>query len=223
VGGLPAQVNYNLTSGRGFDHYDAMVFLVHGGAIHDVAPWTSYTSRNYSNYAEFRTSLRGNKDYEYSSYWSGESFKNYILKVVDYGAGKRPGIAELFDGVREARWYYESVTLDVCVLPSRTVGASDLGKTTIRFHYGVLAGTASGSAGCMVSPRFDAMRGSMVRRHNDERRAYDGTFDQGVDQLIAMDHGAAVALYSSRSLSPGGWTNRLVGWVWVIRPGERPL
>ncbi|MBL8621288.1 MAG: hypothetical protein JNK64_08295 [Myxococcales bacterium] len=226
VGGVPAQVNYNLSSGRGFDHYDGMVFLVHNGVIHDVAAWTSYTSRNYSNYDEFRTSLRGNKDYEYSSYKSGKSFINFGLKVVDFGAGKRPGSAELFDGVREARWYYEPTTRDDTEAPSRAVGASNLGKTTIRFHYGdtgkpTSPSTASGSAGCMVSPSYDAMRGSLITIHNNERRAYDGTFDQGIDQLVAMGHRAAVRFHPN--LGFGAWTDRLVGWVWVIRPGERSL
>lgn len=126
----------------------------------------------------------------------------------------------------EPRWYYEPTTRHDTEAPSRAVGASALGKTEIRFHYGntgkpTRPSTASGSAGCMVSPSYDAMRGSLITIHNNERRAYDGTFDRGIDQLVAMDHSAAERFHPN--LGYGAWTDRLVGWVWVIRPGERSL
>ena len=227
---LVAQV-YDLRSGRGYDHFDAVLFFVQGGQIQYAAPWTTFTSHNYADYDDERSSVRGNKDYEYFSYKSGKTFINFALKAVDFGAGARPGIGELFDGVREARWYYETVTRDDTEVPSvAVVGNTSKGKTTIRFHYGNdglqpgLGKTASQSAGCIVSPAFDSMRAFMIDRYNAEFQAYQGVINADLQAIAPLDHGAAKAL-----LGAGGgpsfqeWRDKLVGRVWVIRPGERPL
>ena len=229
VSGNILALNYDIESANGYDHYDAAVFLVHGGEIRFIAPWSTYTSRNYSAYHFQRSSVRGNKDYEYSSYRSGEKeFINYALKVVDFGAGRRLAMNQLFDAVREGRWYFEEETRDDTKLTAGVPTGSGPGKTLIRFHHGLVASTASQSAGCIVSPKYTDLRSNLIQLYVAERVAFypDGAAaaaDADIARLIGIAHDDAESLWRANSVTFAEWAEKLVGWLWIIRPDERPL
>jgi len=89
IGGKLPSLEYKLgkNASRGWDHYDAVLFVIQNGVVHDRFRWSSYTSHKYnpatSNGLNSRSSIRGNSIYRISSYRSGGAFKNFSFKVVD--------------------------------------------------------------------------------------------------------------------------------------------
>ncbi len=247
LSGVPKGFAYDLGPGgaRGFDHFDGELYVVFAGAVQFRMRWNSFTSRGYADYAENRSTVRGNKQYEYFSYRSGRStsnyiscnggapigrpFRNYSLKVVDAGAGKRPGWSQLYDGVREARWYFEQLTRsDTRAAGSVPGGGGDAGKTLIRLHHSVqTGGVACSSARCIVSPSYGRLRSKLASLYDDQRVDLLATHDNEIRKLIGLnDNNDAMRLFEgcdSGGLADGDYNDKLVGRMWIIRPDERPL
>lgn len=242
LSGEPHGFAYDLGPGgnRGFDHFDGELFVVFGGKLEFQMRWNSFTSRTYADYTQNRSTVRGNKQYEYFSYLSGRSgnytscnnvqigkpFRNYSLKVVDAGAGKRHGWSQLYDGVREARWYFEQVTrADVQAAPG--LPNTD-GKTEIRLHHSTSQGGGScSSAGCIVSPSYGRLRSKLASLYDDQHFALLATHDNEIRKLFGLnDNDDAMRLYEgcdSGGLTGANYNDKLVGRLWIIRPDERPL
>ncbi len=221
-GELPA-LAYNLGPGgaRGFDHYDAALFVVKDGAVHAKFRWSSYTSRNYAAGSQLLSSLRGNRQYDFASFRSNSAFINYAFSVVDHGAA--------YDGVREARFYFATpVTADAAAPGANPNGG---GKTLIRIHNGnhgnlapgAAAAGGTGSAGCIVSPSFYDFRDVMITLFQADRVAAAGAPDPHVAQLQGAGSVASGALLAANTVTAAQWNNRLTGSFWAIRPDERPL
>lgn len=270
VGGVPPTLNYDLgpqyapkppqgttwtpqqlseQATRGYDHYDAGLFLVHRGKVvsQRLYRWSSYTSRIYgswdgSSWKQDLSSVRGNARYYYSSYFSGNptanppsgAFKNFTFAVVDYTATPPSTklIADTHDHVAQARFYTgtptppanAATTADPDRLsPDVFVDAN--GKTSIRLHLGSRKGKyGSGSAGCMVSPEYIDMRTDLLKLFEADYGEYFGmgTFDAGVRQVTN-----ATTLAQSETLwktfNRSNWDGKVVGTLWLIRPDERPI
>ena len=247
LSGVPNGFAYDLGPGgaRGFDHFDGELYVVFAGAVQFRMRWNSFTSRTYPDYDEFRSTVRGNKQYEYFSFRSARSttnynscngvqvrkpFRNYSLKVVDAGAGKRPGWSELYDGVREARWYFEQVTRSDVQPAASLPGAAGTtaGKTVIRLHHSVqTGGVACSSAGCIVSPSYGRLRSKLAALYDDEHVDLLTTHDNQIRKLIGLnDNNDAMRLYEgcdADGLADGDYNDKLVGRLWILRPDERPL
>jgi hypothetical protein len=238
---------------RGFDHYDAVLFIVHGGQIRGSFRWSSFTSRDHGTWSggswwESLSSIRGNARYYFSSYRSGGDFKNYTLAVIDanpppYGLDPKPPHAITGhagrDTVQQARFYFGTPNLPN---PNDDILQDHIrmdAKGEIRLHRGSInrgAPTAlipngragTGSAGCLTSPAYVQMRTSLVRLFETEYRKFYGQVDQQVHKLI--QHGAtnqgSQDLYNGivgNGLAQGDWDDKLVGILWLIRPDEPPL
>ncbi len=245
LSGVPTGFAYDLGPGgnRGFDHFDGELYVVFAGAVQFRMQWNSFTSRSYADYAQFRSTVRGNKQYEYFSFRSARStgnynscngvqqqpFRNYSLKVVDAGAGQRPGWNELFDGVREARWYFEPATrADTQTPASIPGGAGDAGKTVIRLHHSVsTGGGACSSAGCIVSPLYGRLRSKLASLYDEEHVDLLARHDTEIRKLVGVnDNDDAMRIYEgcdAGGLTGGNYNDKLVGRLWLIRPDERPL
>jgi hypothetical protein len=208
-----------LTGGPlGFDHYDGVVFVVYEGAVRAQYRWTSYTSRTNAN-AGHLSSIRGNRRYDYASLRGADDFRNYGFGVRDPGAA--------FDGVREARYYFQTPVLgDTAVAPAPPADPG-LGKIDILFHDGSTAGRpGTGSAGCLVSPDINDLRDVLIGwyQHDFEAVNTPGALDTEVARAHGLDRIAAQALWNlPTGLSAANWNNRIRGTCWLIRPDERPL
>lgn len=221
VSGQLAPLVYDLGPGRarGFDHFDGAMFIVKDGVVHRQFRWTSYTSRNYPEGHRYLSSLRGNKRYDFSSFRSGNAFRNYCFKVNDVGAA---GAA--CDCVREARFYFTTpVTRDVD------------GKTEIRIHHAQPTNPngGCGSAGCIVSAgSFYDFRHGMINLFQRNLEGNGGTRDAAMDRLLGADHATSGTIWKRTEgidRSPGPtvtaaeWNNRITGTLWLVRPDERAL
>lgn len=230
VSGVLPYMGYGFAAApSGYDHFDGMLFLVHRDQVQYTARWNSYTSRDQpAAHPEYLSTVRGNKLYEFTSFRSTNAFRNYSLKVVDYGALARSGIAELFDGVREARFYFANPPTPDIAAPNVTpdtpgVNASANGKTVIRFHHSGTVGTGCSSAGCIVSSNYAPLRQRLTVLYNDERALVLGARDTDIDDLETATHGQAEALWNANTVTDAEWNRKIVGYVWIIRPDERSL
>jgi hypothetical protein len=243
VGGTPPPLAYNLSPqyppavpnavrfSRGFDHYDAALFIIHRDRV--VGPrayrWSSYTSRDQGpwdgpGWQESLSSLRGNARYWYSAYRSGGIFKNYTFGVID--ARPSPGGLTpapphttpppdlIADTIADARFYAGTPSppaagaLGAALDPS--VMADPNGKSLIRLHRGSQGDPAgwpgTGSNGCLVSPEYVDMRSELVRRYEDEYRVYYGPHarDAEVHKLLqfATTNAGSEALYNGALPAP---------------------
>jgi hypothetical protein len=219
-GRLPAMA-YNLTRGAsGFDHYDGVAFVVFHQSIITSIRWTSYTSRAHAIGSQSSSSIRGNKQYEYMSYRSGNAFKNYCFKVTDPRAQG--------DWVREARFYFETpVREDKAIAPAIPVDGGP-GKTEIRLHdSNTQATNTTGSDGCVVSANIYELRDAIVRAYQAERWELVGSIDAEVQKVFTRNRAQSQALYNAApamgGLTSAHWDNKLVGTLYLIRPDERPV
>jgi hypothetical protein len=216
---------------RGFDHYDAALFIVHRNGIRGTRlyRWTSYTSRIYgawsgANWRDELSSVRGNARYCYSAYRSTDDFKNFTLAVVDSSAdlthGLRPAPPHdilhnaAVDHVAQGRYYTGTpappapAQADPNALDPR-VWADANGKREIRLHQGNRGGRpGSGSAGCNVSPLFVDMRSDLVGLYESDYREYYGghAVDSEIHKLLtnAATLDASKALWNLGEADPHG-------------------
>lgn len=219
-GELPG-MPYNLGpgGGRGYDHFDGVMFLVIDGQIRTRFRWSSYSSRHYTS--AIRSSLRGNKLYRLRSARSTNTFRNYSFAVVDLG------VTWAQDGVREARFYTDDpVTEDTAIAGTPPSGTGD-GKTAIRLHHSVDGtpgnpGSHCSSAGCLVSPLYSELRTEMIRGYLNELASAgvsDPSLVSDLTSLVGVNQSQSETLYSSGLQ----WGGKIAGFLWVIRSDERPL
>ncbi len=245
---------------KGFDHYDGVLFVIWEGIVQERFRWTSYTSRSAStspnaapaNWSPNESSIRGNYRYDYRSFVSdhlvnnaGADFRNYSLQITDPGLNPN-GIDPAYDGVQEARYYFRTpVAQDVTGGPG---GANSPGKTAIRIHFGNqgAGGGGTGSAGCVVSSNYYALRDVLIERYQAEYAAFHGpgahdaevskahSATMPVGAVGADVHARSMSLWNNSFPAPGAgaapnkltyanWTSKFAGELWVIRPDELPL
>jgi hypothetical protein len=209
-----------LSEGRqGYDEYEGMLFLLNEGEVIGMFPWTSYTSRDYPTEgaeAALLSSIRGNRDYDFSSFRSLKTFINFALKVVD-------SYETSYDGVREARYYFSDPPTDDSAAVGSDPGVA--GKLYIRLHFGEsrAPNDGTGSAGCVVSPFFYNFRDPLIAIHR-ERRTRLGLAADAAGRIFGFDREQSVReLRNPRGVSAAQWNNRIFGVLWVIRPQERAL
>lgn len=240
-GELPP-LDYKLDTGgtRGFDHYDGVLFLLQNGTVRTKFRWSSFTSHDYPVGGQNLSSLRGNLQYDFSSFRSphqspnpsdpansGPRFRNYCFSIVDAGAN--------YDGVRNARFYFSTPVTDDSTAGDPTVGTA--GKKDVRIHRGTRNDTpthpGSGSAGCLVSPNFFDLRNWLIALYEEEYEAINGPGMQDAEVMKAFgtdalcqtlwDNTTANTGPAAQRLTDTNWNSKIVGSLWVIRPDERPL
>jgi hypothetical protein len=201
---------------RYYDHFDAVMFVVHNGAVHAQVRFSTYTSRNYAAGSGSLSSVRGNRRYDIVSYRSGSSaFRNFCFKVTDPSAA--------YDGVREGRYYFTTpVTEDRVAAPANPADPGN-GKTEIRIHDAHDTGNGSGSAGCITSPFYFTLRDHLIDRQQVDHEALNGpgTQDAQLAQLHGLGRQQTQNAWTNNSVA--NWPNKIFGTLWVIRPDERPL
>jgi hypothetical protein len=233
---VPLADEYNTAYNKGYDQYDGMLFLVYGGdvntsrhteivnpnkrkvdhpKIHAGWRWTSYTSRIHTggtSPAEVRlkSSMRGNKEYDYQSIKADSAYKNFAFNVVDR--------YETYNGVSEARYYFENPVADDSVAPGHV--PSDDGKTSCYFHRGDQIGDDTGSGGCLVSPLYFELLHTLAQIERDSREllgdAIPGWLTLILDNSLYLLDPASQ--YSA--ITDIQWNNQLKGTVWLIRPEQ---
>lgn len=227
VSGQLPPMNYNLGPGgpRGFDHLDGALFIIKDGRVHQKFRWNSYTSRDNPPGSQELSSLRGNKEYEFSSFRSTNAFRNYSFAVRDRGAA--------YDGVREARFYFDTpVTADVAPLGANPNGG---GKTLIRIHHSVTNNSTGGASsdGCIVSGDFYAFRDAMISLYQEDyARTHGGARSAPMDGLRGANRATSETIWNRTAgnihtpgptMTAGEWNNHIRGILWLVRPDERPL
>lgn len=234
LGGVAPNLDYDLgpqyarnrngaaEKSRGYDHYDAALFIVHRGQVagQRIYRWTSYTSRAYGtwsvddkpsfkNWQQELSSVDGNARFYYSSYYSGEPFKNFTFAVVDAGSNHSFADYVAADAVEHARFYYGTPHLPAGVqatpdtLDPHVWADNDQhnrpGKGAIRLHRGNLGGRfGTGSAGCLVAIDYVAMRTDLLGMFEKDYVEFHGpnTYDTYVRQVLeAYDNKHSDALY----------------------------
>lgn len=195
---------------RGNDHYDGAAFVIDSGSVKGRVRFSSFTSRAHPVGDSTTSSVRGNRRYQIRSFRSGKAFLNYCFKVEDPGRD---------DTVAEARHYFpEKVTRDLD------------GKKLIRLHRGnrSMANSGSNSEGCLVSPSFYELRMLLIDAYQDEYQMLHAPAvrDAEVGKAAELDHEKVLKLYGGTikgGLSPGNWSDKIFGTLWLIRPEERPI
>jgi hypothetical protein len=251
---------------RGYDHYDAALFLVYRGRVEGQRfyRWSSYTSRVYGTWSaaehkEFKdwqqqlSSVGGNARYFYSAYYSSkDDFKNFTFAVVDATPDRTFDQHVASDSIAVAKFYYGTPSPPAPPIPpvpnnnalNPGVWADNdathrPGKGSIRLHRGSLGRRfGTGSAGCIVSPDYVYMRTDLLKLFEQDYAEFygPGTYDADVRQITnADDYDKSAALYDAKvkdangndtdvPLFPAsGWTGKVVGNLWLIRPDERPV
>ncbi|HEU4734102.1 MAG TPA: hypothetical protein VFT22_39700 [Kofleriaceae bacterium] len=225
----PHKPEDGVTSAKGTDHYDGIVFVVDAGRVVGTTRMSSYTSRIWPDSdSESLSSIRGNRRFNIRSFLSSSEFKNYSFRVEDFGAIPPNGgeAATGQDTVSEARHYFDEA-----------VTADSNGKGLIRLHLGTRNGSNSGSKGCLVSPVFYQLRDFLIRRHlADFAAANPGAQLPHYSILEGASHDKSTKLYNNSVSLPAGsapldgnhlargqWDNLLVASLWLIRPDERPI
>jgi hypothetical protein len=203
----------------GYDHFDGVIFVLKNDRVHAMYRWSSFTSRiNYST-PEHRSSVRGNRQYDFSSLRCGKNHLNYCFKVFEKGKNERT-----FRHVRSARFYFAKDVKDDSVAPGTPypwTGAE--GKKNIMIHWsrskqGQKASGRTGvfknSAGCMVSPLFEQFRAKLIELRQEDYP------DQRLKKITRLlDHYESERENARR----WAWNYLLKGSLWVIRPDERFL
>lgn len=205
---------------RGNDHYDANAFVVHNGSVHTRVRFSTLTSRNKAG--QSLSSVRGNRRYTLSSFFSGGStFRSFCFKVADLG--------ESYDGIREARYYFRTpVTEDHAYPPHKPVGGG-AGKGTIRIHRGSRKSKGTGSEGCLVSPLYKDLRDKLILRYQrDYVAVHAGGVNAQIQKLFGLTYEETELLHEKvhpihGELPATEWNDKILGTVWIIRPDERPL
>ena len=214
-----------------YDHYDGALFVIYNNTLGEVPlPWTTYTSHTNpaGDNANIRaidknSSLRGNRRYDYHSRRSpGSANRNYAFAVKDPDA--------TYDGVREARRYYENPVVPDRAGPTAPPAYPGLGKTNLLLHYSNPGSngnqrSGSGSAGCLVSPDFYSLRDVLVEIYQNEHiaLALNGTRDDEVQKVLGLRNEKSKQLWTANQLTDTNWDGKLCGTLWVIRPDEPPL
>jgi hypothetical protein len=228
---------YDFKYGRGYDHFDALLFVVKGGQVHAMYRWSSFTAIHQKN-GEYLSSIQGNREYNVFSWMSEKCHLNFCFAVVDKGNSMRQ------DYVRYARFYFpRTVTDDRQTIVENKKDKKKIklpvGKTEIRLHWSrsqkgqprCRAKTKGenldykNSAGCLVSPLFERFRREMINLYQEDYKAHTSTRNTDLDEIAcAHRHLDSVDLFlKDRKLLGARWHGKLAATLWLIRPDERPV
>jgi hypothetical protein len=203
-GELPS-FGYELGPGgdNGYDHYDGMLFLVKDGNVEYKFRWSSYSSRTLikkiktgpTNKNYLSSSVRGNMQYLFHSYYSGSEYQNYCFYIKNKD--------NIDNDLTEGRYYFEETVKDDIgdsgYVPTGDDDRGDTpGKCQILIHdgNGTLPGGGNGSAGCIVSSLFYDFRIRMIELYQRPK----------TDNLLNS-----------------AWPYKIQGKFWLIRPDELPV
>ena len=222
LGGVPPDLDYDLGPqyshhsadeiSRGYDHYDAGLFIVYRGKVvgQRIYRWSSYTSRAYGTWSvkdfpkwqQELSSVGGNARYYYSSYYSGEPFKNFTFAVVDASPDSTFAQEVDDDAIERAKFYYGTpsppagaVANEPNLLDPKVWADNDAanrpGKGEIRLHRGSFGQRfGTGSAGCIVSPEYVDMRTDLLALFEQDYFEFYGpdAFDAYVRQVLGANN-----------------------------------
>jgi hypothetical protein len=198
LSGVTPRLEYNLTppAGGGWDHYDALLLVVHKGAVQQIYRFSSYTSRRQAG--QNLSSVRGNRRYAYSSFRSGGGggqFRNFSLKIAD-AQRTTNGLSDthVADTIAEARFYFATQVPAAGGDPIPDVTRDANGKQLVRYHRGNRVAGGSGSAGCCVSPDYVLMRTLLVKLYEADFREFYGVPQAKVDDQVTKLNPSAGAV-----------------------------
>lgn len=134
---------------------------------------------------------------------------------------------QLYDGVREARYYFENNVEEDQALPNEEPNVK--GKRLIRLHQGSQGSntnqtSGSGSLGCLVSPLYCDMRTYLIWLYLEEYSLTSGDahIDLEVDKIFGLNIHKSKKHWENNLLLRKNWNEKIVGTLWLIRPDERP-
>jgi hypothetical protein len=211
--------------GAGCDHYDGQMYLIYGGTVRAVFPWTSYTSfRPPAGFGDGVTSLRGNRRYAARAFYSDNNYKNHSLAIVTmFNRAISIGVNN-WDSVPGRNYYAGVATLPNAA--DTTAPLADKPESLIRIHYGDNVPpngkfNSTESAACLVSPKFFDMRASLIQIYQDELHDLGVTQPdpdlQTVANALTLD--AAKAAYNA--VPSAKWTDIVHAELFVIHSDER--
>ena len=221
---LGPDASNGLTFIHGWDHYDGALFLIYGDEVKPPWRWSSYTSRKEllpSGTVSWRSSMRGNKEYEYYSIRASNAFRNFSFNVVDIYESNDP----LYIGVSEARHYFERLTDGTVKTDSSKPGdlpdPYSLGKTACFLHRGNINGTGNASGGCLVSPLYHQLLHTLADIEIDRREITGRTVPQNMRRILTASR-TLLGPAQQYSNTISGWNREIFGRFWLIRPEELP-
>ncbi|MEL4897671.1 hypothetical protein [Crocosphaera sp. Alani8] len=183
INGELSNLNYNLgpdkpDKGKGFDQYEALLFIIHNGKVYKKLRWSSFTSRNAAK-KEYLSSIKGNELYDFASVTATRSnFQNYCFRVVDRNAN--------YDGVRKARFYFEPIVTPDEAAPNQNPVDGGKGKTGIRLHDGNRGASGSGSNGCLVSPSFYELRDQLIFLYGEDYGKFKLITEKDIEKQLKI-------------------------------------
>jgi hypothetical protein len=192
--------------------------------ILQALPWSSLASFAPDSDGTVRVrSLRGNHRYDVYGFRSANAFRNHSFAVHDVAERSKAF------GVQSDDVPGRDYAVNVGTLPfagARAEAPQDGPENLIRLHYGQLVGNGgvlrSGSAGCLVSPRYYEMRAALVAAFRQELKDLELPDDDALRQVAqALTHDDAKKLYPD--VGDAGWTGKVAAELFLVRPGERPL
>jgi len=236
LGGFPDPFEYVFPANtHGTDHYGALMFLVYADEVRMVEPWTSYTSTRWAARSDASSSAHGNREFDLMSAMAGSQ------EWINYGWIIR-STGQVSDTVPDARYYFDEVTNPpTAAVPTVGVAPDADGKTAIMIHDGHTATAGdlidgqvprgTGSAGCMVSPRFYAVRAQLITNHEQESANLGEPVPASMETLRTRQRADSQQVF--RNSQPGAtgtpkvprsdWDGYIAGRLFAVRPEERPL
>ena len=204
VGALKTKCDRTSPASLGADAWDGLLFLVYGGRVLGWYRWASYTGKKYEdagagNCADSR-SIAGNRQYFFVGFASDDASKNMSLRVADDDAFAD----DVIDG---ARHYFRS---------SLAVST----QARVRLHHGWCndirnALKWSGSAGCLVSPSYYAMRSRLIEAYSD-----DHGLSAPLERVrVATTQDQSKKLYGVDEVE-AAWGGAISGGLWLVHPDE---
>jgi hypothetical protein len=205
VGTVRVKCDPSSPGSLGADTFEGLLFLVYGARVLGWYRWGSYTGKQWEDSrhgdCSVSRSIAGNREYFFDGYASGRGSINMTLRVAEDAAAADT----LIDG---ARHYFRS---------SLAVST----QTNVRIHNGwcktVLNAEQhwSGSAGCLVSPSYYAMRNRLVEAYLD-----DHAMSAGLERVrVAITQSQSTALFGDDEVETA-WQGTIRGALWLVHPDE---
>jgi hypothetical protein len=198
------------SNNRGWDHCDAMLFVVKDGRVAHQARWSTFTSRNNGDDARrFQASVGGNVLYRMGSVRSNKKHLNWCFRVTDRTSSDR---------VQKAFYYFDPIR------KKQAVGPDEIAKAGIRIHTSasVTKGRGNWSAGCLTSVNFaEHTRGIIIELYQQELIGLGQGRDAAFDRIQSYGITDSIKNATDPDLQ-SVWDDKIVGWCWVIRPDELP-
>lgn len=204
VGALQKKCDATSPASLGADVWDGLLFLVYGGRVLGWYRWASYTGKQYEDARQGKCadsrSIAGNRQYFFDGFASSDASKNMSLRVAD----DADAADDVIDG---ARHYFRS---------SLAIST----QARVRLHNGWCntdrnRRTWSGSAGCLVSPSYYAMRSRFVEAYFD-----DHPMSAPLERVrVATTQHQSEALFGDVEVK-AAWPGAIRGGLWLVHPDE---